>query len=181
MAQTLPASACARWSSILCLPSRGRAPQKQRRVTCAPPLSYRCTLRPHPCHACWPRQPEAQSHNASGALSCWLSMQYRCCMLQCAKDFSQHLQAKLVKSAVTGALLAMKESCPFTLLSGFEQRMGCLADIARSAPSSLSPTTSSLQGTVCMICRPGTVSLCKSIAILSVRMHQADLSDIQAQ
>ncbi|CAK0787868.1 hypothetical protein CVIRNUC_011090 [Coccomyxa viridis] len=44
---------------------------------------------------------------------------------------SAQLQAKLVKSAVTGALLAMKESCPLTLLSGFEQRMGCLADIAR--------------------------------------------------
>ena len=82
-------------------------------------------------------------------------MQHRCCMLQGARDFSGRLQAKLVKSAVTGALLAMKESCPLTLLSGFEQRMGCLADIARSAPSSLSPTIASLQSVVCTIFRFG--------------------------
>ena len=74
-----------------------------------------------------------------------------------------------MKSAVTGALLAAKESRPLTLLSYFEQRMGCLADIARSAPSSLTPTGFLLQSDVCIVCRTGTVSSCKSM--LRVRMH----------
>ena len=37
-----------------------------------------------------------------------------------------------MKSAVTRALQAVKEARPLSLHSGFEQRMGCLADIARS-------------------------------------------------
>ena len=60
-------------------------------------------------------------------------MQNNSCIRQGVRDSSERLQAKLVKSAVTGALLAAKESHPLTLLSGFEQRMGCLADIARSS------------------------------------------------
>ena len=46
-------------------------------------------------------------------------------------------QAKLVKSAVARALQAVKEARPLSLQSGFEQRMSCLADIARSAQPQL--------------------------------------------
>ena len=38
-----------------------------------------------------------------------------------------------MKFAVTWALQAVKQARPLSLQSGFEQRMGCLADIARSA------------------------------------------------
>lgn len=46
-------------------------------------------------------------------------------------ETGSYAQAKLVKAAVTKALAAVKESRPLSLLSGFEQRMGCLGDIAR--------------------------------------------------
>ena len=42
-----------------------------------------------------------------------------------------------MKSAMTRALQAVKEARPLSLQSGFEQRMSCLADIARSAQPQL--------------------------------------------
>ena len=61
-----------------------------------------------------------------------------CCSLRAQPKHAGCVQAKLVKGAVTKALQAVKEARPLSLQSSFEQRMGCLADIARSAqPRSL--------------------------------------------
>ncbi|CAL5224783.1 g7526 [Coccomyxa viridis] len=49
-----------------------------------------------------------------------------------ALGLSAQTEAKLVKAAVTKALQAVKGARPLSLQSGFEQRMGCLADISRS-------------------------------------------------
>lgn len=55
------------------------------------------------------------------------------CYLRAQPTHAFCVQAKLVKAAVTKALQAVKEARPLSLQSSFEQRMGCLADIARSA------------------------------------------------
>ncbi len=60
------------------------------------------------------------------------------------------MQAKLLKSAVTKALQAVKDARPLSLQSGFEQRMGCLADISRLAAF---PSEAYLC-TVCDLCTP---------------------------
>ena len=72
------------------------------------------------------------------------------------------MQAKLVKAAVTKALQAVKGARPLSLQSGFEQRMGCLADISRSAQPLSTVFEPSLQFTEGPAsCSPGSPLLWK--------------------